>query len=96
MNEEFLVREKQREDEVTQFKENLEDAAEQRQREHEIDMAKARQELENTTYARNVLLKETLLEKDKMREEECAALKLELEAKYLSYHHFSIMGFDLE
>lgn len=61
----------------------LEEAAEQQQRTFEIEMTKQRQEMENATLARNAKLKETLLEKDKLREEECAALKLELEFKYL-------------
>lgn len=86
MNKEFLVQEKQCEDEVTNFKEALEDSAEQRQRTHEIDMARARQELETIMFNRNALLKKTLLKKDKMREEECATLKLKLESKYLINH----------
>ena len=82
MNNEFLEREKQREDEVTKFKMSLEDAADQQQRTFEIEMTKTRLELENAALARNTKFKEELVEKDKIREEECAALKLELEAKY--------------
>ena len=93
MNDEFLDREKLREDEVTKFKLALEEAAEQQQRTFEIDMTKTRQELENAAQARNAKLKETLLEKDKFREDECTALKLELEAKYLKSYLFRLYSF---
>lgn len=82
LNDEFLERDKQREEEVTKFKLALEEAAEQQQRTFEIEMTKTRQELENVMAARNAKFKEALLEKDRIREDECAALKLDLEVKY--------------
>lgn len=83
MNEEILEREKLREEEITKFKLSLEDASEQQQRTLELEMMRRRQELESNIFARNAKLQDALLEKDRLREEEAAALKLELEAKYL-------------
>jgi hypothetical protein len=83
LNDEFLEREKQREEEVTKFKLSLEETAEQQRRTLELEMSRNRQELDNVTFARNEKLKDSLLEKDKLREEECANLKIELETKYL-------------
>lgn len=82
LNDEFLERDRVREDEVAKFKAALEDAAGQRQRQLELDMARRRQENEEAMLARAAKLQDALVEKDKMREEEAAAFKQDLDRKY--------------